>query len=351
MLGTTKTWIPQWISAVDSSIANLITTADQTDKNLTYLTDFSASRGGNVNRFSHLGCFVGASWIHGGKILKNDEYLDYGFKLTESCMNTYSSSVTGLGPEVWNFIGNKENKTLGARIDDKPFYKEHGFNYVVTTYVLRPEVLESVFYSYRVTGDKRYQDFAWAAVSTTGRVESSPCRLFNLLTSFHLPSRHSSHLSSPPSSLWSQFKSLLKYCKAEQGATNSFVAIPSVNDTNTDQFDNQQSFLYAETFKYLYLVFSDPSVISLDEYVFNTEAHPFEIEKPGVDLSSAQASNKKGSTKPTAVATQTNKKVDLPFFSNLPGANQEISASRTLEEFWVELEMCWMELLMFWIIF
>jgi mannosyl-oligosaccharide alpha-1,2-mannosidase len=30
-----------------------------------------------------------------------------------------------------------------------------------------------------------------------------------------------------------------------------------------------------ETLKYFYLVFEDPSVISLDEWVFNTEAHPF----------------------------------------------------------------------------
>lgn len=31
----------------------------------------------------------------------------------------------------------------------------------------------------------------------------------------------------------------------------------------------------AETLKYFYLIFSSPDVISLDEYVFNTEAHPF----------------------------------------------------------------------------
>jgi len=36
----------------------------------------------------------------------------------------------------------------------------------------------------------------------------------------------------------------------------------------------------AETLKYFYLVFSEPSVISLDDWVFNTEAHPFKIPKP-----------------------------------------------------------------------
>lgn len=38
-----------------------------------------------------------------------------------------------------------------------------------------------------------------------------------------------------------------------------------------------QSFFLAETFKYLYLLFSPPSLISLDEWVFNTEAHPLRI--------------------------------------------------------------------------
>jgi mannosyl-oligosaccharide alpha-1,2-mannosidase len=40
-----------------------------------------------------------------------------------------------------------------------------------------------------------------------------------------------------------------------------------------------QSFWMAETLKYFYLIFSDPEVISLDDYVFNTEAHPFRIPK------------------------------------------------------------------------
>jgi len=41
--------------------------------------------------------------------------------------------------------------------------------------------------------------------------------------------------------------------------------------------DVQQSFFLAETLKYLYLIFSPDSVIPLDRYVFNTEAHPLPI--------------------------------------------------------------------------
>lgn len=38
--------------------------------------------------------------------------------------------------------------------------------------------------------------------------------------------------------------------------------------------DILQSFWLAETLKYFYLIFSPPDLISLDDYVFNTEAHP-----------------------------------------------------------------------------
>jgi len=30
----------------------------------------------------------------------------------------------------------------------------------------------------------------------------------------------------------------------------------------------------AETLKYFYLIFSEPELVSLDDFVFNTEAHP-----------------------------------------------------------------------------
>ena len=36
-----------------------------------------------------------------------------------------------------------------------------------------------------------------------------------------------------------------------------------------------ESFWLAETLKYFYLLYSEPSLISLDEWVLNTEAHPF----------------------------------------------------------------------------
>ena len=50
-----------------------------------------------------------------------------------------------------------------------------------------------------------------------------------------------------------------------------------VYSENSLKDDIQQSFFLAETLKYLYLIFCDDLVISLDQWVFNTEAHPLPI--------------------------------------------------------------------------
>lgn len=43
--------------------------------------------------------------------------------------------------------------------------------------------------------------------------------------------------------------------------------------------DRMESFWLAETLKYFFLIFSEPDVISLDEWVLSTEAHPFKRPK------------------------------------------------------------------------
>lgn len=232
---------------------------------LTYLTDYND--GDNIYQFSHLGCFVAGNWLLGGKVLKNQDYFDYGLKLTESCIvsaeresgrggnsclfssltddvlasidltsifskNTYTSEVTGIGPEAFVFVG-EGNKRNGITIYNQTFYDQHGFDNSVVDYVLRPEVLESVFYAYRLTGDKKWQDLSWNAVSSStdlnksrARSDLSSCPLFTL-----------------------QFKAIRQYCQAKKGATGAFTAIKTVNSTRTSQLDDSESFLYAELFK------------------------------------------------------------------------------------------------------
>ncbi|KAK9487862.1 glycoside hydrolase [Lipomyces starkeyi] len=98
-------------------------------------------------------------------------------------------------------------------------------------YLLRPEALESIFILYRVTGDKGWQDKGWQ-----------------------------------------MFSAINKFCRT----ATAFSAISDVTDNmHNRHMDEMESFWMAETLKYAYLLFADPSLISLDDYVFNTEAHPF----------------------------------------------------------------------------
>lgn len=64
-----------------------------------------------------------------------------------------------------------------------------------------------------------------------------------------------------------------------QVSSGGYTSINNVRDPDyTSPRDKMESFFLGETLKYLYLLFSDdPGLISLDEYVFNTEAHPLPI--------------------------------------------------------------------------
>jgi len=62
-------------------------------------------------------------------------------------------------------------------------------------------------------------------------------------------------------------------CKVEGG----YSGVRNVYQVGGQKDDVQQSFFLAETLKYLYLLFSDDDLISLDQWVFNTEAHPLPV--------------------------------------------------------------------------
>lgn len=56
-------------------------------------------------------------------------------------------------------------------------------------------------------------------------------------------------------------------------------AIDDVTKTSPQLNDEMESFWLAETLKYFYLLFAEESVVSLDDWVLNTEAHPFQRPK------------------------------------------------------------------------
>ena len=64
------------------------------------------------------------------------------------------------------------------------------------------------------------------------------------------------------------FQDFVKYCRTDEG----YAALKSV--VTKEKSDSMQSFLFAETFKYFYLLFASPKTLRFDSVIFNTEAHP-----------------------------------------------------------------------------
>ncbi|HEY2483130.1 MAG TPA: glycoside hydrolase family 47 protein [Caulobacteraceae bacterium] len=93
-------------------------------------------------------------------------------------------------------------------------------------YELRPEIVESTFYLSHYTHDPKYL--------AMGRT---------------------------------MFDDFAKYDRARYG----YAALKSV--VTKEKRDDMESFVFAETFKYYYLLF-DPSALDFDAVTFNTEAHP-----------------------------------------------------------------------------
>jgi len=174
------------------------------------------SRGTIQHKMEHLTCFSGGMFALGAHEdidAHKSEHFQLAADLTQTCHEAYDRSPTKIGPETFEFRGNNE-----FIIPSNSAY-----------YILRPEVIESYFVLWRTTHDPKYRDWAWEA-----------------------------------------FQAIEKHCRMEAGYSGirNVGSIPVVHD------DTQQSFFLAETLKYLYLIFSDDDLISLDDYVFNTEAHP-----------------------------------------------------------------------------
>ena len=62
---------------------------------------------------------------------------------------------------------------------------------------------------------------------------------------------------------WRMFQNIVKVTRTK--IANA--AIDDVRNTEPRKLDYMESFWFAETLKYFYLIFSEPSLVSLDEYV------------------------------------------------------------------------------------
>ncbi len=142
-------------------------------------------------------------------VLALDGQMDRAYALMNSCFKMWQ--LQGIEPELLNY---RTMKILSPE------------------YPLRPEIMESAYYLYYFTRDRRYRDM--------GRT---------------------------------MFLNLKKYCRTPSG----YAALKDV--ITKEKTDQMESFFLAETMKYLYLLFADPATINLNKTVFNTEAHPMFLQK------------------------------------------------------------------------
>ncbi|XP_038613937.1 LOW QUALITY PROTEIN: mannosyl-oligosaccharide 1,2-alpha-mannosidase IC [Tachyglossus aculeatus] len=185
---------------------------------LTYIAEW---RGGILDhKMGHLACFSGgmiALGAEGATGPKRKHYMELAAEITRTCRESYARSDTKLGPEAFRFDSGSE--AMATRLSER-------------YYILRPEVVESYMYMWRITHDPKYRQWGWEVVLA-----------------------------------------LEKYCRVGAG----FSGIRDVYTTTPNHDNMQQSFFLAETLKYLYLLFSEDHLLSLEDWVFNTEAHPLPV--------------------------------------------------------------------------
>lgn len=255
---------------------------------------------------SHLACFAGGMFGIGAKIFGIKGDLQIAARLTAGCIWAYESTETGIMPEsfelmpcesmdncpwdeeLWrkNFDPYEESRTEEAvsrltreeeienaleneesdsdSLGSKPspegnthanskrkIYKSptgkylgkpdmlsheefvdvrireerlpYGFTDISSRkYILRPEAIESVFIMFRITGDEYWRDRGWE-----------------------------------------MFQAIEKHTRTPLGSS----AINDVTSEAPVYRNEMESFWLGETLKYFYLLFSEPSLLSLDEYV------------------------------------------------------------------------------------
>ena len=116
---------------------------------------------------------------------------------------------------------------------DEAVIEPEGFDYrarkiISPGYPLRPEIVESTYYLYKLTDDpSTYLDIG--------------------------------------EKLWKDF---VQHCRTD----DAYAALKSV--ITKEKADSMQSFLFAETFKYFYLLFAPGDTLDFRNVIFNTEAHP-----------------------------------------------------------------------------
>ncbi|KAI7847141.1 glycoside hydrolase [Circinella umbellata] len=240
-----------WVNAVNS-IEKYLLSPTQEDPNVQFVATIT-----NMTvkyQSDELICFWPGNILLGISQMSGDTTRQQKFAQTfmNSCLETWFQTETGLAPEIWSWnpktlatqkntkdepngtVSDPDNSEYNAEKSKRPFTIRS------SVYGLRPETIESVFYYDRIVGGTAEDPEYYKTVG------------------------------------WKIFQSIEKYTKTESG----YSIIKDVDDaSSTAKLDFQESFYFAETLKYLYLLFSDDSCMSLNDYVYTTEAHPLKLPR------------------------------------------------------------------------
>ncbi|CAD0113795.1 unnamed protein product [Aureobasidium uvarum] len=228
-------YLERWLVAADSTIRS-IGSHPYGHPEWTLLPSWN---GENLqNSMESLSWFAGGDFILGGMVTDNQTLVDYGRSIANAAGAIYNPTKTGLGGEfvTWD--------TICEASGSNPCDPHDSIQISDGRFRLRPEVLETWYYAYRATQDEKYRDWLWAA-----------------------------------------FEAINRYCRTETG----FSSIINVNaPEGGSKGDVQESFVFAEVMKYVYLAHLGDAPYHVQDsrtgikntWVFNTEAHPLRVAGP-----------------------------------------------------------------------
>jgi hypothetical protein len=122
---------------------------------------------------------------------------------------------------TWNWLWNRHGI--------EPMIYDYGKDSILNPgYELNPEIIESAWYLWEITGEQQYMDM-----------------------------------------LKSYYNDLIDYCSTDV----AFASLKSV--VTKEKRDYMATYFLAETLKYFYLAFADQEMYNLETVIFSTEAHPY----------------------------------------------------------------------------
>ncbi|KAI9487145.1 MAG: glycoside hydrolase, partial [Benjaminiella poitrasii] len=220
----------EMVSQIITGLQKKLLVDSPSDPNASFLANLD---GGNQTlQMDELACFAPGTLLLAARTFPEHKEIEtIAKRLMYGCYSAWDLTVTGLAPEIFSWETEHHDRSRGVYYDEEnrpAVYPIH------PSYILRPETIESLYYFYVFTKDPIYQDMAWDI-----------------------------------------FSSLYTYCRSRSG----YSGVKRVDVPMLTWDDREESFFFAETLKYLYLIFDDPRKprFPFDKWVFNTEAHPLRI--------------------------------------------------------------------------